>query len=395
MISENLKNKLHKMGVEPESMIRQMQNYIGEGKAFASPQEYAKGIMAKETAGTPLQDPQTAQAFRQVAPTMFGEAPPQRTEFPFPVGETPGGLDPGTHAMLGAIQQYQQETPFSVPYAPGTPTIAQTEAERAAERQEKTFQEGVRQFDLGHELALRQQAHREAMDKLARVGGGGVATTVSATGFTEPAAVFMHEINKMIRENPDMTLDQIRQMIYGVSAELAQGGVKLKDALDFAEGAYEAYHRGQAETYVPPKVEYTPGMIPSPIDLRPGGDFIPAWGEWYKWYKSTREYPYGQDILGHQVSEDAKQIAERYGHYYSPEQVQRYMDEGILNEMVRHIPEGYVTGGIGMEGASRGTLGANERGSGNLEESPPVKPTLWERVLKNISSVGITGKGGR
>ncbi len=248
-LSENIKNKLRGMGVEPEQVMQQLGNYIGEGKAFATPQDYATGIQAKQAAGQALTDPATAGAFRTMAPQMFGEEPQQQhTEFHFPVGQIPAmGIQPQARSMLEGLAQYQQANPFTIPYAPGTPTIAQTEAERAAGQWDQTFEEGTRQFDLAHDLSLRQQEHREWLDRqnlaLSRASAAAGSAGLPTSGPESPWGAIDMAIQAGFDANELTAYVSDPRNI----ATYKQYGWNQEDALDYALGRFEQTWSGIAE----------------------------------------------------------------------------------------------------------------------------------------------------
>lgn len=251
-LSDQVRAKLRAMGIEPDDMLQRMRSYVGtEGQAFATPQEYAGAIQAKQAAGEPLQDPHTAAQFQQMAPQMFGGEPPKPyTEFPFNVGQVPeqlASVTPQAHAMLDAMAQYQRETPFRVPYAPGTPTIAQREAERGARQWEQTFEEGVRQFELGHELALRQQEHREWLDRqnlaLSRAAARGAAAGLPTSGPATPWGAIDAAIGT------GFTADELMEYImYPMNRQkYGQYGLTEDEMLDYGLGKFQEVWGGIGE----------------------------------------------------------------------------------------------------------------------------------------------------
>jgi len=164
--------KLRAKGYNPDEIKASLNRYIGEGKAFGSPEKYKRAIKDKEAAGESLQDPVTAQAFQQaVAPEMG----PRSTEFNFGGGAMPQveGIQPKAQEMLGAAMQYQQDHPISLPVAPGTPTRWQTQDALAEEqwrkqwaRDEERYQQEwdymVQQDEISNQLAWAQLNQQSA-----------------------------------------------------------------------------------------------------------------------------------------------------------------------------------------------------------------------------------------
>lgn len=184
-MSSRIEEKLRAQGYDPEKIKASMRNYIGEGRAFATPQEYAATIQEKRAAGEQLQDPVTARAFESIAPSHFGGP---KTEFHFGGGTIPDipGLDPTVQSLLSAVSQYQADHPISIPFAPGTPTgwqLRDQEAIRQAEEAERQWAERM-EFDR-HKLGLDEQFRRDqlaqqlALARMSRAGVGGAAPSIS------------------------------------------------------------------------------------------------------------------------------------------------------------------------------------------------------------------------
>ncbi len=250
MLSESTKNKIRGLGVDPDQMMQQLSNYIGEGRSFASPQDYATAIQGKRATGQPLTDPQTARDFQRVAPQLFGEKPqPQQTEFPFSVGQIPQGLkkvvSPEAHGMLDALAQYQEENPFTIPYAPGTPTIAQTE-----------FNESIRQFDLAHELAKRQQEHKEWLDRQslalqrARLASAGLSGAGSRGGAFTPSTPW-EGIDMIVSLGAD--IDTVMRYVDQNVGEYKKHGTSRDDMREYARDAFTSKWQGALDVSGVPK----------------------------------------------------------------------------------------------------------------------------------------------
>ena len=269
-LNENVRRKLQGMGIDPDQMLQRMQNYVGPGgQAFATPQEYAGAIQSKEAAGESLQDPVTAAQFRQMDPGMFGEEPrPNHAEFPYNVGQIPEGLKqqaPKAYAMMDAIAQYQQKTPFTIPYAPGTQTIAEREADRSADQWERSFEEGVRQYDtsfeegvrqwdmgfeedvrqfgLSHAMAKRQQDHREWADRQriniqkAAAKGAPVTGPESPFGVIDTAIGQGYSVDELIR----FISEPANAQTY------AKYDLSVDDMVDYGLGKYKGVWSGLEE----------------------------------------------------------------------------------------------------------------------------------------------------
>ena len=234
MLSENTKNKLRGLGIEPEGMMQRLSQHIGEGKTFASPQQYATEVQRKQTAGQPLSDPQTAREFQQIAPALFGKEPAQ-TAFPFNVGQVPQQLrhtlEPEAYNMLTALAQYQRETPFTIPYAPGTPTIDE------------------KQFAAKQDLAEREFAYRKEQDAIAnalawaRIGGG------SSYGTETP----WDQVDRLIAMGVD--LDTVMRYVDTPENRPAykQYGETVDSMRDYARGKYAGIWQNVANVSAPPR----------------------------------------------------------------------------------------------------------------------------------------------
>ncbi len=149
--------------------------------------------------------------------------------------------------MLEALAQYQRDTPFTIPYAPGTPTIDQTK-----------FAEDTRQFDLAHELALRQQAHKEWLDQQnlalqrARAAGGGVkgyGIETSGYGIETPWGA----IDMLIATGAD--IDDVMEYVnhpFNLTS-YKKYGVKVDEMQDYARNKYANLWQHAMDISAPPK----------------------------------------------------------------------------------------------------------------------------------------------
>ena len=177
-MNEKLRAKLAERGVNPEQFMQKLSQYVGsQGQAFKTPQEYGQAIQQKKAAGQTLSDPETARIFESLTAPQR-----QTTTIPFPFGTfTPPKGVPGSNLMQ-AVLQHQQANPITIPYAPGTPTLATRQAEEAmrAQAAQEAFQR--EQFDWEKDMKERQfaadQAYRNAQLALSMLksGGGGTGT---------------------------------------------------------------------------------------------------------------------------------------------------------------------------------------------------------------------------
>lgn len=170
MIDEAIQRKLQNAGIDYESLKKNFQNYVGLNKAFATPQEYAQGIMEKEAQGVSLDDQRTADQFKQIMPELFGKRRDQ-TEIPIASRSTslPEHIDPRTKAMIESIAQHQRDNPIIIPFAPGTPTQRRREADEAARAaqvrealEKEKFAWQQEQAELDRQLAERKFAADQA-----------------------------------------------------------------------------------------------------------------------------------------------------------------------------------------------------------------------------------------
>ena len=224
-MNEKLRAKLAERGVNPEQFMQKLSQYVGsQGQAFATPQEYGQAIRQKQAAGQTLSDPETARIFESLTAPQR-----QTTTIPFPFGTfTPPKGVPGSNLMQ-AVLQHQQANPITIPYAPGTPTLATRQAEEAmrAQQAQEAFQR--EKFDWEKDMAERefaaQQAYRNAQLALSRLkasGGGGaetgydtpwgaIDTLISAgAGINDVMEYVNHPANVASYKKHGVTLEQMR-----------------------------------------------------------------------------------------------------------------------------------------------------------------------------------------
>lgn len=181
-MNEKLRAKLAERGVDPEQFMQKLSQYVGsQGQAFKTPQEYGRAIQQKRAAGQTLSDPETARIFESLtAPKR------QTTTIPFPTGTfTPPQGMPGGN-LIQAVMRYQRANPITIPYAPGTPTLATRQAEEAMRAQAaaealagEKWDWQKQQAELDRQMQEREfaanQAYRAAQLALSRAASGGSA----------------------------------------------------------------------------------------------------------------------------------------------------------------------------------------------------------------------------
>lgn len=279
-------------GLNPEDVRQKIQQHVQN--VFGSPQGYAQAIMSKPQ--EQLSDPQTAEAFRAIAPALFGEGakplgydPNRPGVMSFNFGQTapvPAGanMHPSARAALDAIGQYQQANPLTIPVAPGTKPRWQLQDEetmRAQAARESLEQE---KWDWQREQTEREFAYRQQQDAIANAlaqlkasagsgsGAGGVMGMYNQLGTqTErqnmATANYQRIVQNAIAEGN--SLDKIAKDIVDASADMQADGVNPADLLRFAVGHFEQQYGGQK--------------------WQPGQDVDIKWFQNYKWYLDNKD----------------------------------------------------------------------------------------------------------
>jgi len=250
-IDELLRSK----GLNPEDVRSRINQHIQS--TFGTPERYAQAIMSKQQGQ--LSDPQTAEAFRAIAPALFGEGPkplgydPNRPGvMSFNFGQTapvPAGanMHPSARAALDAIGQYQQANPFTIPVAPGTKArwqLQDEEAMRAQAAQEAMAQE---KWDWEKDMTERQFAYRQQQDAIAnalaqlKAAGAGGAEQITPWG----------EVDKLINLGAD--LDTVMKYVQVNQGEYKKFNTSLKEMQDYAREQYAGTWKGVTGISVPPK----------------------------------------------------------------------------------------------------------------------------------------------
>jgi hypothetical protein len=330
-MSEKLKTKLKEKGIDPERFIGTLSRYIGTGsQAFSSPQEYAQTIREKQLKGEPLQDPETARQFQSLLP---GAAQgPGQTTFQFPMAGSPGQLPvmpaampEAAQSLINMVMRHQQAQPISIPYAPGTPTLATKQAEEAA-----------RQFDIVQDLQERQfaadEAYRQAQIALSRAsaaarGGGGGGGGGGGT-LTERDRIYLSEAGQgliqTIRRNPHLTLSELRANIKSRQPELLHKGISPEAFLDFADEQYYLYHFLEAASRAGKDVE--PWQYGQDIRDQP-------WLE-KRYHPASKPPDTGQQTI---TRKDAEWYAQRSNGKYTADDILMAARTGQLDTVLKDI----------------------------------------------------------
>jgi len=239
-IDELLRSK----GLNPEDVRSRINQHIQS--TFGTPERYAQAIMSKQQGQ--LSDPQTAEAFRAIAPALFGEGPkplgydPNRPGvMSFNFGQTapvPAGanMHPSARAALDAIGQYQQANPFTIPVAPGTKArwqLQDEEAMRAQAAQEAMAQE---KWDWEKDMTERQFAYRQQQDAIANALAQLKASAGGAGGYGPETP--WGAIDALV--SAGASLDDIMEYVdhpYNL-ASYKQYGVTVDAMRDYAQSKY-------------------------------------------------------------------------------------------------------------------------------------------------------------
>ncbi len=136
--------------------------------------------------------------------------------------------------MLQAILDYQNASPFVLPYAPGTPTQRRIEAEEAA-----------RQFDISQDLAEREFAYKQQQNAIANALAWARlnAQTIPKVNELEEA---LYSVDFAIENNPSKTLSEIINSINAQSRNLIAHGVDPEQVKQYAMEKYYNYHYNRA-----------------------------------------------------------------------------------------------------------------------------------------------------
>ena len=276
----NIDSKLRAQGYNPDEIKESLNRYIGEGRAFSSPQEYAGAVQEKRKAGETLDDPKTAEAFQTIAPSYFGEerrSPAMQTEFDFaPAAEVPDmpGAPEGATDILNAVIQQQQASPMTLPVAPGTPTrwqLQDAEAERQFDEQQALQQE---QLDWDRERWKREFEYQQEQDAIANqlararatsggTAGGTTGGTVGGLAGADPfgspfheggtqgerqalaEGAYMDEVTLAIEEGTPF--DEIMRNIEDLSPQMVRDGADPERIMKYAVDAFDHYY-GEMDT---------------------------------------------------------------------------------------------------------------------------------------------------
>jgi len=248
-VNEKLRAKLAERGVDPEQFMQKLSQYVGsQGQAFATPQEYGQAIQQKKAAGQTLSDPETARIFESLTAPQR-----QTTTIPFPFGTfTPPKGVPGSNLMQ-AVLQHQQANPITIPYAPGTPTLATRQAEEAmrAQQAQEAFQR--EKFDWEKDMTERefaaQQAYQNAQLALSRLKASGGGGSGAETGYDTPWGA----VDTLIAAGASM--DDVMEYVNHPAnmASYKKHGVTLDQIRDYAQNKYQGMWQNVMGASTPPK----------------------------------------------------------------------------------------------------------------------------------------------
>lgn len=151
-------------------------------------------------------------------------------------------LSPGAAGLMGNVQQHQAQTPVYMPFPRGAPTQRRREADTQAGQWDQQFEEGIRQFDMGHafdqEKFQSDEAYRQAQLALQRASGAPAGVEGEGAPHQQEMVDYIYElVDESI--NRGLTFSEVKHQILRYTGLFGDYGISPEEAESLALGFYE------------------------------------------------------------------------------------------------------------------------------------------------------------